>query len=561
MNPEIQIINILKKLIPNFADSTLSIPPSIDMGDYAIPCFSYAKKENKNAIEFANEIKDKIINNNFELIKKVQTKGPYLNIFINRQKFSELVLNEINSKEENYGSEENKNETIVIDYSAPNVAKNMGIHNLRSTIIGQSLYNIYQKLGYKVIGVNHLGDWGTQFGKLIWAVKKWSSEKEIKEKGIIFLNELYVKFHEEYEKTKDESMIEQSRQYFKDIEQGEVKAIKLWKLFIDISLDDYNKIYDRLNVKFDYNTGESFYMPFLDKTIKILEDKKITKLDDGALVVELDEDMPPCLIKKSDGATLYATRDIAAALYRIEKFNPKKILYVTDIAQNLHFKQWFKVIEKLNPDYKDLLEHVNFGRLSFKDSQMSTRKGNIVPLKEVLDKAKQKALELIKEKSTGIKNQDEVAETVGIGAIVFNDLLHDRIHNIIFEWDKILDFQGETAPYILYVYARINSILEKEKPSENVDFEKLTDDLSFSITKKLSAYNDFLIKSKNQNKPSILARYVLELAQSFNTFYVQNKILNQEKEVTNARLFLLKQISTIIKNSMNLLNIKVLKKM
>lgn len=578
MNFEKKVIQIIKESMPkgvDFIETTLSVPPDIKLGDYAIPCFPYTKELKKNPNEIAVEISANI-NNNLDktldgvkfcdIIQKTELKGPYINIFLNKKYFSRVILTEIDNQQYNFGSENKKNQNIVIDYSAPNVAKNMGIHNLRSTIIGQSLYNIYEKLGYNVIGVNHLGDWGTQFGKLIWAVKKWSSPEEIKQKGIVFLNELYVKFHNEYEKTKDESMIEKSREYFRDIESKEPYATNLWKLFIDISMQDYNKIYERLNVKFDYNTGESFYIQFLDETIKQLKKANITTIDQGALVVKFDdeENMPPCLLKKSDGATLYATRDVAAALYRLKTYNPKKILYVTDIAQNLHFQQWFRVLEKLKPETKDILEHVNFGRLSFANSQMSTRKGNIIPLREVLDKAQEKALKLIQEKSPDLENSSQVAQKVGIGAVIYEDLLHDRIHNIIFDWDKVLDFQGETAPYIQYTYARIKSILRKDKvdikPAQ-IKFENLTDDISFTLIKKLSEYNSYLNKAMQQNKPSILARYVLELAQMLNSFYVSSPILNQETKIKNSRLFLIEQTSKVIKDAMRLLNIDVPEKM
>lgn len=550
-----KVIKIIKNHLPNLIEKTITIPPKTSLGDYAIPCFPYAKHLGKSPVDIAKDLAQQIPKG--DIIEKIENVGPYLNIFLNRTSFIEETLSTINKENADFGKAKSE-KTIVIDYSAPNVAKNMGIHNLRSTIIGQALYNVYSHLGYNTVGINHIGDWGTQFGKLIWALTKWSSPEELKEKGIIFLNELYVRFHDEAEKNGNEYMNDEARAWFKKIEQGD-KTANMWlQLFIDISMTDYQQIYNRLNITFDHTTGESFYIQFLNETIKTLEDANLTEISDGALVVKFDEkySMPPCLLKKTDGATLYGTRDIAAILYRLKTFNPDKILYLVDIAQELHFKQVFRVMERLNPANAEKFEHVKFGRLSFPDMKMSTRKGNIVPLREVLDKAAAKALETINEKNPSLANKEDVAEMVGIGAVIFGDLSHDRIHNIVFEWDKILDFQGETAPYIQYSHARIKSILRKQS-SQSFDSNLLTTESEYDLAKQIYAFNDILTQVTKHNKPSVLCKYILELCQMFNSYYVHTPILKAEDDVKNSRLFLVQQVANLIKISTSLLGIKV----
>ncbi|MFA6088485.1 MAG: arginine--tRNA ligase [Candidatus Woesearchaeota archaeon] len=573
MSVKENIIKILKEIVPDFLDSTLTIPPNSLMGDYAIACFVYAKQSKKSPLDFAKELKEKIdALTNKNIIVKAEISGPYVNIFINREKFIHDVISDIQRQKDKFGSEDKKDKTIVIDYSGPNVAKNMGIHNLRSTIIGQSLYNSYKFLGYKTVGVNHLGDWGTQFGKLIWASEKWSNPNELQEKGILFLNELYVRYHKlcddlklEGKEKEVEQMEEESRLWFKKIEDNNERAIMWWKIFIDISLLEYNSIYKRLDISFDEVKGESYYIPYIDSALKTLEEHKLTTIDDGALVVKFDEKekMPPCLLKKSDGATLYGTRDIAAGMYRLKTYNPTKVLYLTDIAQGFHFKQWFKVMELLDAKNKEIFVHVDFGRLSFPDSDMSTRKGNIVPLKEVLDKSSNKALSIIQEKSPDLKNKEDIAEIVGIGAIIFGDLSNDRLNNIVFEWDKVLDFQGETAPYIQYTYARIKSILRKEdaKIEKKFDSKFLTEKSEYDLVKKLSDFNSVLNQVILNNKPSILCRYLIDLCQMFNKYYDNVTILKAYDDVKNARLIFILQITTVIKNGMHILGINVPERM
>jgi arginyl-tRNA synthetase len=538
------------KIDANEIDSILEIPPDKNLGDFAFPCFSLSKKLKKSPQIIAQELTSIKIKN-----ITVNANGPYLNFFIDGKVIIEKTIKDILKKGKKYGKSNKKNQTILIDYSAPNVAKNMGIHNLRSTIIGQSLCNIYKYSGYKVIGINHLGDWGTQFGKLIWALEKWSSPKELKKKGILFLNEIYVKYHALYEETKNETMENEARAWSKKIEDGDERAKMWWKLFIDVSVKEYNKLYKRLNVKFSETKGESFYMQFLDETLKKLEEKKLTEMSEGALVVPLGEGIAPCLLKRSDGATLYGTRDIAAALYRLKNYNPTKILYVVDVAQTNHFNQVFNVLEKIDSQNKEKFVHVDFGRLSFADGAMSTRKGNIIPLKDVLDKASEKVLSIIDEKNPNLKDKKSVAEMIGIGAVIFGDLKNDRINNIIFDWDRVLDFQGETGPYIQYTIARINSIIKKGGSGEII-YSLLSTPEDKSIAQILSKFSEIIALALKENKPNHIAKYLVTVAQEFNNYYVKHTILQEDSELQSARLGMLKAVKTILENGLRLLNIK-----
>ncbi len=564
MNYKQLIADILSKELNKDVFEMLEVPPKQELGDFAFPCFSLSKELKKSPIDIAKNLSSKLIIPDV----KISSNGPYVNFCISNKFFVENILKEVLDLKNNFGKKKFNNETIIIDYSGPNVAKNMGIHNLRSTIIGQALVNIHKFLGYNTIGINHLGDWGTQFGKLIWALEKWSSLDELNKKGILFLNEIYVKYHSHIDELKKsnpslaENIEDESRAWFKKIEDGDKKALIWWKAFIDISLKDYNKIFERLNVKFDDVKGESFYIQFLDETINKLDLANLTSIDDGALVVKFDdsENMPPCLLKKKDGSTLYGTRDLAAALYRLKNYNPLKILYVVDVAQALHFKQVYKVLELLDSSNKEIFEHVSFGRLSFPDSSMSTRKGNIVPLKEVLDKAKEKALYLICEKNPNLEDKDLIAEKVGVGAVIFEDLVHDRTNNIIFEWDKVLDFQGETSPYIQYSIVRINSILKKSdlnKIETNlINFNLLELESEKALAKKINDFKEVLETSLKTLKPHHLAKYILGLAQQFNSYYVNNKIIQEDLELQNARLALAYCVKTILESGLNLLGIE-----
>jgi len=539
---------ITKKLKQKLnVDITLTIPPNSEMGDFAFPCFSLSKELKKSPIEISKQLSEELKIENVT----IKPEGPYLNFFIDKGILNKQILENINSGKFKEHSELKEN--IVIDYSGPNVAKHMGIHNLRSTVIGQALCNIYRFKGYNVIGIDHLGDWGTNFGQLICGIKKFSSLDKIKH--VTDLNKVYVKFHEEMEKNPE--LEQEARDEFAKLESGDKDSLKFWKKFVEVSMLDYDRIFDRLNVKFTYTMGESEYIPFIEETLKKLEKKKLTKLDDGALVVEVGDEMPPCLLKKKDGSTLYGSRDITAGFYRLEKHNPSKILYVVDVAQSLHFKQWFKVMEMYNSKFKDIFIHVVFGRLSFKDGGMSTRKGKVIVLEEVLDKAKEKVLAIIKQKNPDLKNKEVVAEEIGVGSVIFNDLFNDRLHNIIFDWDQVLDFEGDTCPYVQYAYARCNSILKKSSnKSSNINYSLLKEKQEIDLIKILEEFEMILDKIIKDNKPSHLAKYLVSLARQFNTFYGNCPVITEDKELTKARISIIKAVKSVIGQGLELLNIK-----
>lgn len=562
---KIRIIDKLAGAYPSLKEvigvALFENPKNPEHGDAALPCFRFSGLLKKSPNVIAEEFRAVFLDDaSFESVTNL---NGYLNFKYNKDIFIRLVCDQF--REEKLFTKMKTNgagKTIVIDYSHPNVAKNMGIHNLRSTIIGQSIYNIYEFLGYRTVGVNHLGDWGTQFGKLMWALEEWSSFEEVEEKGILFLNEIYVRFHSEAESRPE--LEEYARAWFKKLEDNDEQAVKWWMLFIKVSMEAYNKIYARLNVKFDHITGESFYIGFLEDTVRKFEDKKMTEISEGALVVKFDEkeSMPPCLLRKSDGATLYATRDLAAAIYRLEEFKPYRVLYVTDVAQELHFAQVFRVIERFDPSSKGKFLHVKFGRLSFSNMQMSTRKGNIVPLSEVLDRARDKVIGIIEERNAEISDKMMTADKIGIGAVVFNDLSVSRIKNIEFDWEKTLSFDGETGPHIQYSYVRILNILEKAgKYDGEIDFNLLNDEYSYDLIRTADLFEARVIQACEENEPSVIANYLLELSKSFNRFYQNNRVVGAENELKNSRAFLINILQTVYGKCMDLLGIPKIDKM
>jgi len=542
MNFKEDIEKALKKIVGK--EVSLEIPPNMELGDFSLPCFQFAKQFKKNPTVICKELADQF---KMEGIQ-VNPTGPYLNFFVDKGQLAEGILRAAFKKDYGKGK---TGKTVVIDYGGPNVAKHMGIHNLRSTVIGQSLCNLYRFAGFKVVGINHLGDWGTNFGHLIAGIKKYSKLSEIK--TVQDLNKIYVKYHKAMEKNKE--LEDEARAEFKKLEKGNKEAKKYWSKFVEVSMKDYDRIFERLGVKFDSVKGESEYTPLIDDTLKKL--KKFTRIDDGALVIDVGKDMPPCLLKKTDGSTLYATRDITAGLYR-QKYKPWKVLYVVDVAQAFHFRQWFNVMGQLNDKYKDMFVHVQFGRLSFKDKAMSTRKGLVVVLEDVLDKAVSKVKEIIKEKNPKLKNKAEVAEAVGVGAVIFNDLFNDRIHNIIFDWDRVLDFEGDTGPYVQYAHARSSSVLRKAKikASAEVQYALLNEDAEVTLIKRLGEFPKIIEDSVAENKPSVLAKYLTTLARDFNNFYRCCQVIIDDKEMMKARLLLTYCAKKTLSEGMDLLNIK-----
>ncbi len=527
----------------------IETPPSLEFGDFAVHSYKLKHKP--------EDLKAKLKLSSF--IQKTEIKGPYLNFFLKKELFAKETIKEILKKKSKYGSEKSKKQTIVIDYSSPNIAKPFSIAHLRSTAIGNSIQRISEKLGYKVIGINHLGDWGTQFGKLIYAYKTWGSEKELKKDPIQHLLNIYIKFHEEA-KLKPE-LDEEGKKWFVKLEKGDASAKKLWKIFTTLSLKEFNKIYKKLGIKFTHTTGESFYEPLLDPTIKFLEKKNLVKEDQGALVVHLEQfNMPPCILKKSDDASIYGLRDIAAAIYRYNKFKFSRMFYIVDSRQALHFQQFFKVLELANYSFSSLLEHVNFGTMHFEEGVMSTREGKVVFMEDVLSQTESKVLKIIKQKNPTLKNKDKVAQQVAIGAIIFWDLSHDRVKDIDFSWEKLLDFQGETGPYIQYTNARALSILENQKTIKS-DFSKLSTKQEIALINHLSIYNETINQSFNNLKPSTLAHYLIILAQLFNEFYSECPVRSADEKVKAARIKLVKSVSFVLENGLSLLGIETPKEM
>lgn len=539
----------------------LEIPPSRELGDRAFPCFKLAKLMRKSPQLIAQELAGAMKKPPF--IEQIECKGAYVNFFFHRAVLAEMVLREIIDKGDRYGSSDiGKGKTVCIDFSAPNIAKPFHIGHLRSTVIGNSLYKIYEFLGYKCVGINHLGDWGTQFGKLITAYKRWGVKEELEEDPIRMLLDIYVKFHEEAEK--DPSLEDEARSWFKRMEEQDPEALALWRWFRELSLREFNKIYDMLHVRFDYYTGESFYNDKMDRIISMLEERGLLSESQGALVVDLSQyDMPPCLIKKTDGATLYATRDIAAAVYRKETYDFDKCLYVVAYQQDLHFKQWFKVVELMGFDWYDKLIHVAFGMVSMEEGTLSTRKGRVVFLEDVLQKAVERTLEIIKEKNPSLENKEEVAEQVGIGAVIFHDLINNRIKDIVFSWDQVLNFDGETGPYVQYAHARAMSILARadQTVDSDIDGELLAEDETLDLVDLLGRFPEVVRAACQANEPSIIARHVVDIAQAFNKFYKDHMVLVDDADVRKARLCLVYATAQVLRIGLALLGIQAPAKM
>ncbi len=546
----------------------IEIPKDANMGDYAFPCFSLAKSLRKAPQMIATEIKEKIDITDTD-IETVEIAGGYLNFTISKDELVKVVLEEIALKNEEYGKSDIGNgKKIVIDYSAPNIAKPFHIGHLRSTVIGGALYNIYKYLGYTVTGVNHLGDYGTQFGKLIEGYKLWGQEYNIEENPIEELTKIYIRINEACKE--DEQVLENCRNNFKKLEDGDKYCTEVWEKFRNLSLKEFKKVYELLGSKFDSWNGEAFYSDKMPEVIDILSITGRLVESQGAKIIDLEEKgiNTPCIIEKSNGSTTYATRDLAAILYRARTYDFDKALYVTSYEQVLHFKQVFEVAKLLGLDekYTKGLEHVAFGMVLLPTGKMSTREGNVVKLEELLNEAISKVKEIIEEKNPDFAEEEkqDIAKKVGIGAVIFNDLSGSRIKDEIFDWDTMLNFNGETGPYIQYTYVRTNSVLKKAgylPEIKDIDFSRLTDKEAQNVLKLIYSFTNIIEQATVKNEPSVIARFLIDLSKAYSSFYNENKIIVEDKAIQDARVYLTHATNLVLKNGAKLLGIDMPEKM
>lgn len=531
----------------------IEVPPNKDMGDYAFPCFKLAKVFRKAPNMIAQELSETIKAQG--AIARVIPLGGYVNFFVNKSQLAESVIKDVLTQKENYGrSEIGKGENVIVEFSSPNIAKPFHIGHIRTTVIGNALYKMYESQGYNTTRINHLGDYGTQFGKLIVAFKKWGDKNAVEANPIPELLKLYIQFHDEAEKFPE--MEDEARAWFTKLENGDEEATGLWQWFRDESLKEFNRVYDLLDIEFDSLAGESFYSDKMPRVIEMLEEKGLLQESQGAKIIDLEPyKMPPALITKNDGSTLYMTRDLAAAIYRHETYNFDKCVYVVGSQQNLHFEQWFKVIELMGFDWAKNLLHVGFGMVALENGTMSTRKGRVVFLEDVLNQAIEKTKETILAKNPNALNADEIAKQVGVGAVVFQELSNSRIKDYTFSWDRTLSFDGETGPYVQYTHARCCAVLRKanEEATTDINYELLNDVDSAQVLKVIASFNKCILTGLRKNEPHVVTRFVLDLAQAFNKFYHDNAILVEDAELRKARLALVAVTRQAIENGLKLL--------
>ena len=552
-----KVTNLDKEEIEKY----IEIPKDENNGDYAFPCFCLAKVLKKSPQIIANELKEKIEINK-EIIENISVIGAYLNFYINKKWLTNETLRGMSDQLEPKASNIGKGKTIVIDYSGPNIAKPFHIGHLKTTVMGAALYNIYKYLGYNVIGVNHLGDYGTQFAKLIEGYKKWGNEYDLNENAIEKLAEIYKRINDLC--NEDQEVLEQCRENFRLLENDDPYCVELWQKFKDLSLKEFQKIYDLLGTKFDSWNGESFYKDKTDEVIEILEKQGKLVESNGAKIVDLTDKGidTPCIICKSNGSTIYATRDLAAVLYRARTYDFDKCLYITSYEQNLHFKQIFEVAKYLGIKEKCIngLEHIAYGMIRLPEGKMSTRKGNFVKVVDLINDTIEEAKKVIEDKNETLENKEEVAKKVGIGAIIFNNLSTNRMKDEIFDIKTMLNFQGETGPYIQYTYVRTNSILKKvgQVPNvEDIDITQLEDKYSQNIIKLIADFENILVQVTEKEEVSILSRYLIDLAKAFSSFYNENKIIGEESSIQNARVYLTYCVGKTLKTGAELLGMQM----
>ena len=538
----------------------IEIPPQENMGDYSFPCFQLAKTLRKNPAQIAGELVEKLEIEDFAQIKNI---GPYINFFLNREKFQNEVVNTILDKKEDFGkSDMGKGKTVVIDFSSVNIAKPFHIGHIRSTVIGDALRNIHEFLGYNTIATNYIGDYGTQFGTMIAAYKLWGDDDKLNAHPIQELLNLYVRYNTEA--SENEEMMDVARKEFKKLEEGEEEATRLWSWFKEISFKEFDRVYKLLDIDFDNYNGESYHSEFIPEVIEELKEKNLLVESDGAQIIDLSQfDLPPSIIIKSNGSSAYVTRDIATAINRKKEYNFDENLYIVATQQNLHFQQLFKILELMGYDFAKDCKHIPFGMVSLKDQTLSTRKGQVVFLEDVLNKAIDKTKEIIKDREDTVDDVEETARVVGIGAVKFQELYNNRIKDYVFDWDEVLNFDGETGPYVQYTYARAKSVLRKAGLTEvgKLNIEKITSDDEFSLAKKLAGFEDVVIKAKEKYEPSLITRHLTDIASSFNKFYNSSKIMVDDEKLKEERLALTYATSIVIKSGLAILGIKTVEKM
>ena len=554
---KVAIANCLKEKIEDLTLeeilALIEVPPNKDMGDYAFPCFKLAKVFRKAPNMIAQELAESIEANGG--ISKVMPLGGYVNFFVNKSQLAETVIKDVLTKKEKYGhSDLGQDKAVVIDFSSPNIAKPFHIGHIRTTVIGNALYKIYDSQGYNVVRVNHLGDYGTQFGKLIVAFKLWGNKEAVEANPIPELLKLYIQFHDEAEKKPE--MEDEARAWFTKLENGDPEAKELWQWFRDESLKEFARVYDLLDIEFDSYAGESFYSDKMDTVIEQIKEKGLLIESQGTNVVDLEEfNMPPALITKNDGSTLYMTRDLAAAIYRKNTYDFEKCIYVVGSQQSLHFQQLFKVLELMGFEWSKDLIHVPFGMVALEEGTMSTRKGRVVFLEDVLKQAIEKTKETVLSKNPNAKNVDEISKQVGVGAVVFQELSNSRIKDYTFSWERTLSFEGETGPYVQYTHARCCAVLRKanEEVTTDINYDLLSDGDAAEVLKVIGSFNKSIVSAMRRNEPHIVTRFVLDLAQAFNKFYHDNPIIVEDVELRKARLALVAVTRQTLENGLRIL--------
>lgn len=560
-----EVVKLIDKEVESLSKEDIvpliETPPSYDMGDYAFPAFRLAKELKTSPNIIAEQLAEKFSNSDY--FEKVENKGPYINFFINKEKLVETVLDEIIKEKESFGSTDvGKGRNVIVEFSSPNIAKPFHIGHIRSTVIGNSIYQIYKFLGFDTVAINHLGDYGTQFGMLITAYKMWGDRGVIEANPIPELLKLYVRFNSEAEE--DEELRDKARYWFKELENKNEEALELWQWIRDISLKDFNRVYDLLGIKFDSFAGESFYSEKMPEVLKEMEEKNLLQESEGAQIVDLEPyNMPPALIKKKDGSTLYTTRDISAALYRKEHYDFYKNIYVVASQQNLHFKSWIKIIDLMGHEWAKDCIHVPFGMVSLEDGTLSTRKGRVVFLEDVLNKAIENTKKIIEERNPNLENKEEVAKDIGIGAVVFQELFNQRIKDYVFSFDRTLSFEGETGPYVQYTHARTYSLLEKGNFNieDKVDYSLLQSEDEINIIRLLYNFEQVVIDAGEKYEPYFITRHIVEIAKAFNKYYNNTQINIDDEELKKARLMLVYAAKNVIKVGLGLLGIKAPNKM